>query len=116
MATLCLLGEGGAMAGQWEIGDGPLTVGRGTAVDVKVEDDGLSRRHFIILREGTEYLVKDASSRNGTWVHGHRALAARLRHNDCILAGNTLFRFCEERAVATPVLQPVSDAGYRRAA
>ena len=60
--------------------------------------------------------VSDASSRNGTRVYGHRALTARLRHNDCILAGNTLFRFCEERAAATPAPQPVSDLAYSRAA
>ena len=107
MATLCLLGDDGAMAARWDIGTEPVTIGRGTAVDVKVEDDGLSRRHFMIVREGADYLVKDLSSRNGTWVHGHRAVAARLHHNDCVLAGRTLFRFCEDReamAVAPQLL------------
>ena len=108
MATLCLLGNDGAMAGQWEIGDAPVTVGRSAPVDVQVEDDGLSRRHFMIAREGAEYVIKDLSSRNGTWVHGRRALAARLRHNDCILAGHALFRFCEEHAAVSPALQSVS--------
>jgi len=102
MATLCLLGEDGALAQQWELGSEPMTVGRGASVDVKVEDDGLSRRHFMVVREGADYLVKDLSSRNGTWVHGHRALAARLSHNDCILAGKTLFRFCEGHAAGSP--------------
>ena len=106
MATLFLLGDDGAMAERWEIGAEPVTIGRGTSVDVKLADAGLSRRHFMIVREGEDYLVKDLSSRNGTWVHGHRALTARLRHNDCILAGHTLFRFCEERAAASPALQP----------
>ena len=96
------------MAGKWEIGDEPITVGRGASVDMKVDDDGLSRRHFMIVREGTEYVIKDLSSRNGTWVHGHRAVTAKLQHNDCILAGHTLFRFCEERAAVSPALQPVS--------
>ena len=108
MATLCLLGNDGATLAHWEIGDEPVTVGRGTAVDVKVEDDGLSRRHFVIRREGTDYLVRDASSRNGTWVHGHRTLAARLRHNDCILAGNTLFRFSEDHAPPASAAQPAT--------
>jgi pSer/pThr/pTyr-binding forkhead associated (FHA) protein len=103
MATLCLLGNDGATAKQWEIGDAPVTIGRSGPVDVKVDDEGLSRRHFMIVREGAEYVVKDLSSRNGTWVHGHRAVAAKLQHNDCILAGNTLFRFCEEQAAASAV-------------
>ncbi len=102
MATLCLLGSDGMAAKQWEIGAAPVAVGRGALVDVKVDDDGLSRRHFVIEREGTEYLIRDLSSRNGTWVHGHRAVAARLHHNDCILAGHTLFRFCQDSPAAIP--------------
>ena len=108
MASLCMLGIDGKLEAQWEISNEPVTVGRSGMADVKVEDDGLSRRHFMILREGADYLIKDLSSRNGTWVHGHRALTARLHDNDCILAGNTLFRFCEEQAAAAPVLQPVT--------
>jgi pSer/pThr/pTyr-binding forkhead associated (FHA) protein len=108
MATLCLLGNDGAMAGKWEIRHEPTTVGRGASVDMKVDDDGLSRRHFMIGREGAEYVIKDLSLRNGTWVHGHRALTAKLHHNDCILAGHTLFRFCEERPAVSPALAPVS--------
>jgi predicted component of type VI protein secretion system len=107
MATLCLLGDNGETGEQWDISDQPVTVGRGASVDVKVKDDGLSRRHFMIVREGADYLIKDLSSRNGTWVHGHRARTARLHHKDCILAGHTLFRFCEERAAVSPALQPV---------
>jgi pSer/pThr/pTyr-binding forkhead associated (FHA) protein len=99
MATLCLLNIDGALAAQWEITEGPVTVGRGASVDIKIEDDGLSRRHFMIVHEDGDYLIKDLSSRNGTWLHGQRAVSTRLSHNDCILAGHTLFRFCEDRAV-----------------
>jgi pSer/pThr/pTyr-binding forkhead associated (FHA) protein len=108
MASLCLLGIDGKLGTQWEISNEPVTVGRSAMADVKIEDDGLSRRHFMIVREGADYLVRDLSSRNGTWVHGHRALTAKLRDNDCILAGNTLFRFCEGRASASAAPQPVT--------
>jgi pSer/pThr/pTyr-binding forkhead associated (FHA) protein len=95
------LGIDGKLRAQWEIRDEPVTVGRSAMADVKVEDNGLSRRHFMVVREGADYLVRDLSSRNGTWVHGHRALTDQLRDNDCILAGNTLFRFCEDRAAVS---------------
>ncbi len=108
MAKLYLLGKDGAMADQWEIGGSPLAVGRGTSVDVNINDDGLSRRHFLIVREGEDYVIRDLSSRNGTWVHGHRAVTARLRDNDCILAGHSLFRFCADRAAPVPVTQSMS--------
>jgi len=105
MATLCLLSNDGETAKRWEIGDEPVTIGRSGPVDVKVDDEGLSRRHFMIEREGAEYVVRDLSSRNGTWVHGHRAMAARLHDNDCILAGRTLFRFCKDREIVAATQQ-----------
>jgi pSer/pThr/pTyr-binding forkhead associated (FHA) protein len=106
MATLCLLDQDGVLGTRWELTNAPVTVGRGAAVDVKVEDDSLSRQHFMIAREGSEYVIKDLSSRNGTWVHGHRAVIARLQDNDCILAGHTLFRFSTDIG-APPAGTPV---------
>ncbi len=95
MASLCMLDENGSLTGQWEIGGEPMTIGRGAAADVVVDDPALSRVHFIIEREGQEYLLKDLNSQNGTWVDGQRAGRARLHHHDCILAGRTIFLFKE---------------------
>ena len=101
MAILCLLNEDGTMAGEWKIGDTPLTIGRGAAADLQIDDDGLSRRHFIIYREGQNYWIRDLSSRNGTWVDGNRAQATLLQDNARILAGRTQFRFGEQSMVET---------------
>ena len=95
MATLCLVCEDRSAVERYEIGDQPLVVGRGEAANVMIKDDALSRQHFLVLREDEGYMIEDLNSRNGTWVAGRRILAARLRHNDCILAGHTLFRFME---------------------
>jgi len=100
MATLCLLAEDGTTVREWEIGDKPITVGRGASVDVKIDDDGLSRRHFMIGSERGDFIVKDLSSRNGTWVDGCRAPEANLGHKHTILAGRTRFRFL--KAVTGP--------------
>ena len=95
MASLSLLGEDGMVAQRWEIGEQPVTIGRGDSADVPVLDDSLSRLHFTIWREGNRFLIKDLNSQNGTWVDGQRAQGNTLRHNDCILAGRTLFLFHE---------------------
>ena len=100
MAKLCLLNSEGVVDKQWDVNNKPLVVGRGDSVDVKVEDDGLSRRHFMIFREGEDYLIKDLSSRNGTWLDGQRTLQTNLRDNDRILAGRTQFRFCQRELAA----------------
>ena len=93
MASLCLLAEDGLTAERWELGDGPLAIGRDAAADIIVDDAALSRRHFLIAREVNGYVLKDLNSRNGTWVDGRQAKSTRLRHHDCILAGRTLFMF-----------------------
>ena len=95
MAVLCLLGEDGVKVQMWEIGDKPVAVGRDDTADVTIPDDTLSRHHFMIWREGDGYLLKDLESQNGTWVDGRPAQNTKLRQNDCILAGRTLFLFSD---------------------
>lgn len=99
MASLCLLDENGIMSRRWELGDKPLAVGRGKSSDVVIEDAALSRRHFVVEREGENYLLKDLNSQNGTWVDGRRAQSTKLNHHDCILAGRTIFLFSEHAAI-----------------
>ena len=95
MASLCLLDEDGAIAGRWELDKGPVAVGRGESADVIIGDAMLSRRHFVVARVGDGYVLNDLGSNNGTWVDGAPAKATKLRHHDCILAGRTLFLFCD---------------------
>ena len=98
MAILCLLGEDGAVIQRWDVGDQPVAIGRDETADVTIEDASLSRRHFMIWREGDNYLIKDLHSQNGTWVDGQRAQGTKLHQNECILAGRTIFLF-QERAL-----------------
>ena len=95
MATLCLLGEEGEVTERWDIGLEPVTLGRDDTADLVVADAALSRRHFTIYREAEHYMLKDLGSQNGTSVDGHRARETKLKQNDCILAGRTLFLFYE---------------------
>ena len=95
MATLFQIGNDGSRTERWEIGEDPVIVGRSGQAKVSVEDDGVSRRHFLILREGDEYVIKDLNSRNGTWVEGRRVSTEKLHDRDRILAGRTLFLFAD---------------------
>ena len=117
MAELCLLDENGAVTQCWEIGNHPVAVGRDEIADVLVPDDTLSRRHFLIWKQGESFLIKDLGSQNGTWVDGERARGTKLSHNVCIVAGRTVFMFCEHRLHAdappaeTAIVLPAALAG-----
>jgi len=95
MATLCLLDENGTTVQEWDLDDEAVVVGRGAVAHVRLDDEGLSRRHFLIHWDREGYVLKDLSSRNGTWLGGTREVAARLRHGDQIVAGRSRFRFHE---------------------
>ncbi len=106
MATLYQISNNGSRAGRWDIEDAPVLVGRSGQAGVSVKDDGLSRRHFLISRQGNDFVIKDLNSRNGTWLAGRRVLAERLKDNDCILAGRTLFRFTDHPALSARLREP----------
>jgi pSer/pThr/pTyr-binding forkhead associated (FHA) protein len=98
MASLYLLAEDGTLADQWELGAEALSVGRDASADVIIDDQSLSRRHFLIECKGGNYLLTDLNSSNGTWVDGRAARSepTPLHHHDCIAAGRTLFLFNEQ--------------------
>jgi len=100
MATLYQIGQDGSRQARCEINHAPVLVGRSGRAQVNIEDDGVSRQHFLIVRDGEHFLIKDLNSRNGTWVGGNRVFADRLHHDDRILAGRTEFVFADptERA------------------
>jgi len=106
MATLYEIGEDGSRTERWNIDREPVVVGRSGMAQVNIQDEGVSRRHFLIVRQGEDYVIKDLNSRNGTWVDGYRILAGKLHDNDWILAGRTLFLFAEPLGRSTDVDQP----------
>jgi pSer/pThr/pTyr-binding forkhead associated (FHA) protein len=97
----------GSRTERWELGATPLLVGRSGQAQVSIKDEGLSRQHFVILRDGDDYLIKDLNSRNGTWLEGRRVSAEKLRHNDRILAGQTEFLFADS-AVVSPIVRKLT--------
>jgi pSer/pThr/pTyr-binding forkhead associated (FHA) protein len=106
MATIYQISNDGYSIERWDIDEESVVVGRSGQVQVSVEDEGLSRRHFLIVHDGEGYVLKDLSSRNGTWVDGRRVFAEKLHHNDRILAGNTLFLFADPPAVSATIRGP----------
>jgi pSer/pThr/pTyr-binding forkhead associated (FHA) protein len=106
MATLYQIRDDGSREEHWQISNKPVVVGRSGQAQVSIGDDGISRRHFLIVRDGEDYVIKDLNSRNGTWVEGRRVVAEKLRHNDCILAGRTQFVFADPPVVSEGATQP----------
>ena len=52
--------------------DGKLSFGRGSEADYRFDDDGLSRLHATIHREGENVWIADENSTNGSFVNGEK--------------------------------------------
>lgn len=72
---------------------GPTAVlGRGTDVDVRLEDPGVSRRHAQITL-GQAPAISDLGSTNGTFVDGTRVTTQALADGSVIRLGSTTMTF-----------------------
>lgn len=104
MAFLYQIKSDGFPGEHWVVGDAPVVVGREEPADALVDDDALSRSHFLVVREGAEFFLVDLNSSNGTWVNGRPVAAHRLKSGEIICAGDSTFCFdLKPFSPATPI-------------
>jgi diguanylate cyclase (GGDEF)-like protein len=66
-----------------------VVIGRAADADIRLQGDGVSRRHARVYLEQGELYVEDLQSANGTLVNGDRIGRAVLRDGDRIQMGST---------------------------
>jgi two-component system cell cycle response regulator len=64
-----------------------IYIGRDRANDIRVTDDGVSRIHCRLTRDGDDFVVQDLGSTNGTKVNGAPVGTERLAYGDRISLG-----------------------------
>jgi pSer/pThr/pTyr-binding forkhead associated (FHA) protein len=67
-------------------------IGRGADADIQISDTGASRLHCAIVL-GSQVIVRDLGSTNGTTVDGKRITEAQLSNGSIIKLGNTTFTY-----------------------
>lgn len=77
----------GSLAKTIELTKNLMTIGRTEDNDVHVQDDSVSKRHGILVRDGDDYQLHDFNSTNGTFVNGERIMAFKLKHGVSIRLG-----------------------------
>ncbi len=63
----------------------------GVVLDVRVPGKWMSSRHAVLRAVGSDWIVEDAGSRNGTFVNGERVTSRVLREGDVLEAGRVFF-------------------------
>src|SRR5436309_2894168 len=92
------------------------TFGRGSEVDHRIDDDGLSRLHATVYREGDRVWIVDENSTNGTFVNGEptRPSGTPLNDGDVVRIGNhTNMRVSvSQQAVTTSAAAPQASPAF----
>ncbi len=88
-----------------------VRVGRSQDSELWLSDDGVSRRHATLLRQGSSYVIKDEGSANGTFVGGVKVDSHELRDGDVIQFGPTaVFRYTLSDESQEALLRQLYDA------
>ncbi len=66
----------------------PMVIGRGLDADIRLEDEGVSRRHAQVMVRGSHHVVEDLGSSNGTFVNGARIRRHVLQDGDKVQIGS----------------------------
>lgn len=80
-----------------------MSFGRGSEADFRFDDDGLSRLHSSVYRDGDLVWIVDENSTNGTFVNGEKvASGTPLKDGDAIRIGHATdlrVRIAEARSI-----------------
>lgn len=82
-----LLYENGQAVGQFAMND-EMSIGRSPSNEVVLKEPRISRRHAIIRKTGSQYMIIDNHSSNGTYVNGHQVTEQVLRSGDKVQVGS----------------------------
>jgi two-component system cell cycle response regulator len=106
----------GARAGEmFRLTKPNTTVGRSEEVDVRLLDDGVSRRHAVIVVSGAIVSLRDLDSANGTYRNGARiAEDVPLADGDKIsMGGTTILKFTYQDALEEQFNRQLYEAAVR---
>jgi pSer/pThr/pTyr-binding forkhead associated (FHA) protein len=89
-----LVGIGGPVEGVFGLADEEISIGRGHANSLPIEDASVSKRHCSIRKLAADrFEIRDLGSRNGTAVNGLPVTERVLRDRDEIRLGECRFLF-----------------------
>ncbi len=92
-AELIVLDEGGKAKERISITRDPVVIGRMSNSDIVLSDSNVSRRHAELRRDGSNWVLVDLGSTNGTLVNGKLAREQALSDGDKLTFGTSELMF-----------------------
>jgi putative nucleotidyltransferase with HDIG domain len=75
-----------------------VTVGRVAQCEIHIDDQAVSRRHCTLTVRGSDLLITDLDSANGTFLNERPIKSGAARPGDCIRIGSTILEFRDPTA------------------
>ncbi len=85
---------------------GSTSLGRERDNRVRLDEEGVSRHHAQIQVNGSDVLLVDSNSTNGTWVNGKRIMRRRLSVGDQFTIGSLFLELADCSFSASTVIKP----------
>jgi two-component system cell cycle response regulator len=106
---IVLAGE--AIGRMFRIEQGETVIGRSGEATIRLEDDGVSRKHAKVVQQGGELWIEDMKSANGTLVNGQTVDRRLLQDGDQIQMGaTTILKFSYSDELEEDFQQKMYDA------
>ena len=109
MAKLVILNQG--MTGRaFELNVERTTVGRVEDNTFQIADASVSSHHAEIILRGSELLIRDLNSTNGTFINGEKISEAVLQPGQTLRFGQVELKIDDGKSVSAPAPAPVAAA------
>ncbi len=107
MAKLVILNQG--MTGRtFDLNVERTTVGRVEENTFQIADPSVSSRHAEIFLQGTELLIRDLNSTNGTFINGEKISEAVLKSGQVLRFGQVELKLDDGQPTAVPAQAPAT--------
>jgi two-component system cell cycle response regulator len=80
---------GGSLGQMFRVDQSETVIGRAAEAGIRLEDDGVSRKHARVIQLDNQLWIEDLESANGTFVNEGRVARHLLRDGDKIQMGST---------------------------
>ena len=90
----CLIITKGEQVGKYfQLGNRTLAGGRDPAREIQIVDSTVSRKHFLIRKDGDRHAIIETHAKNGVLVNGQRCAETLLADGDEIQVGDTILTY-----------------------
>jgi two-component system, cell cycle response regulator len=106
--------QGSNVGMMYKLEGGETIIGRASAAGLRLQDDGVSRKHARIVQHGESFVIEDLESANGTLVNGVLVRSQTLKDGDKVRFGSTtILKFTYHDNLDESFQQHMYDAAIR---